>query len=142
LGTVIGVIEAFHQLGDAQNKGAMGNVMAGIAEALVATAVGLFVALPAVVAYNAIQRKIGEIESNVLSVTKLLVAILKYRTDESHAIPAPAESTRTNGSARGPERIPSHEVERTPARPSERRIPRGNGHDQEPHSSTTADSVS
>src|ERR1019366_2558288 len=51
LGTVIGVITAFHQLGDVgQNKGAMGNVMGGIAEALIATGVGLFVALPAVVA--------------------------------------------------------------------------------------------
>ena len=66
LGTVLGVIEAFHQLGAAgQNKEAMGNVMAGIAEALVATGVGLFVALPAVVAYNIVQKKIGEIEANV-----------------------------------------------------------------------------
>src|SRR5207249_1363306 len=53
LGTVLGVIEAFHQLGsNGQNQGAMGNVMSGIAEALIATGVGLFVALPAVVAYN------------------------------------------------------------------------------------------
>ena len=37
-GTVLGVIEAFHQLGDTGNKDAMGNVMAGIAEALVAEA--------------------------------------------------------------------------------------------------------
>ena len=41
----------------------MGNVMSGIAEALVATGVGLFVALPAVVAYNVVQRRrISEIE--------------------------------------------------------------------------------
>src|ERR1700735_2646722 len=53
LGTVIGVIEAFHQLGEAgQNHAAMGNVMTGIAEALIATGVGIFVALPAVVASN------------------------------------------------------------------------------------------
>src|SRR5262245_18657939 len=49
-GTVIGVIQAFHQLGEGQNKAAMGNVMSGIAEALIATGVGLLVALPAVVA--------------------------------------------------------------------------------------------
>jgi len=48
--------------------------MAGIAEALVATGVGLFVALPAVVAYNLIQKRIGEIESGALSLTKLLTA--------------------------------------------------------------------
>src|SRR6185437_1256843 len=58
-GTVLGVIEAFHQLGDGANKAAMGNVMSGIAEALVATGVGLFVALPAVVAYNVAQKRIG-----------------------------------------------------------------------------------
>ena len=49
-GTVLGVIEAFHQLGAARAKAAMGNVMSGIAEALVATGVGLFVAIPAGVA--------------------------------------------------------------------------------------------
>ena len=46
------------------SKAAMGNVMSGIAEALVATGVGLFVALPAVVAYNIVQKRIGEIESS------------------------------------------------------------------------------
>ena len=61
LGTVLGVIEAFHQLSGGPAKAAMGNVMSGIAEALVATGVGLFVALPAVVAYNVAQKRIGEI---------------------------------------------------------------------------------
>jgi biopolymer transport protein ExbB/TolQ len=80
LGTVIGVIEAFHQLGAAgQNKDAMGNVMAGIAESLVATGVGLFVALPAVVAYNIVQKKIGDIEASALSLTKLVTAFIKAR---------------------------------------------------------------
>ena len=78
LGTVLGVIISFHALGDAgQNQGAMGGVMAGIAEALVSTGVGLFVALPAVVAYNAIQKRIGEIESGSLSLTKLLTAYVR-----------------------------------------------------------------
>jgi len=78
-GTVLGVIQAFHQLGDGANKGAMGNVMSGIAEALVATGVGLFVAIPAVVAYNLVQKRIGEIENGVGSLGKLLTAAL--RTD-------------------------------------------------------------
>jgi biopolymer transport protein ExbB/TolQ len=78
LGTVLGVIISFHALGDAgQNTQAMGGVMAGIAEALVATGVGLFVALPAVVAYNVIQKRIGEIESGALSLTKLLTAYVR-----------------------------------------------------------------
>jgi biopolymer transport protein ExbB/biopolymer transport protein TolQ len=76
-GTVIGVIIAFQNLSSNQGNAAMGSVMAGIAEALVATAVGLFVAIPAVVAFNVIQKRTGEIESNVLSITKQISAILK-----------------------------------------------------------------
>src|SRR5690625_467949 len=51
-GTVIGVIEAFAHLGASQDADAMAKVMAGIAEALVATGVGLFVAIPAAVFFN------------------------------------------------------------------------------------------
>ncbi len=77
-GTVLGVIIAFHALGQAGgNAGQMGGVMAGISEALVATGVGLFVALPAVIAYNVIQKRIGDIESGALSLTKLLTAYVK-----------------------------------------------------------------
>ncbi len=55
-GTVLGVIRAFFDLARNPGAGGSGTVMAGISEALVATAVGLFVALPAVVAYNQFQR--------------------------------------------------------------------------------------
>jgi biopolymer transport protein ExbB/biopolymer transport protein TolQ len=78
LGTVLGVIMAFSALGKSgENTGAMGSVMAAIAEALVATGVGLFVALPAVVAYNVIQKRIGEVETEAQSLTKLVSAYLK-----------------------------------------------------------------
>jgi biopolymer transport protein ExbB/biopolymer transport protein TolQ len=88
LGTVIGVIDAFHQLGDAgQNHGAMGNVMTGIAEALVATGVGLFVALPAVVAYNVLQKKISEVETGVLVLGKLAGAFAEARERAGESIP-------------------------------------------------------
>lgn len=76
-GTVIGVIISFQQLSVNQASTAMGAVMAGIAEALVATGVGLFVAIPAVVAYNLIQKKILDIEGNVTSLTKQITALLK-----------------------------------------------------------------
>lgn len=56
LGTVLGIIQAFSALGASQ--GAASSVMVGISEALVATAVGLFVAIPAGIAYNALSRKI------------------------------------------------------------------------------------
>ena len=58
-GTVLGIIKAFHDLaaGGAGGAGAS-TVMAGISEALVATAVGLMVAIPAVVAFNYFNRRI------------------------------------------------------------------------------------
>jgi biopolymer transport protein ExbB/biopolymer transport protein TolQ len=84
LGTVLGVIQAFQQLGAAgQNQGAMGGVMAGIAEALIATGVGLFVALPAVVAYNVAQKRINDVEAGAAQITKRLMAFLK--AEEKHA---------------------------------------------------------
>ena len=55
-GTVLGIIQAFGSLA-AQNSNS-NSVMTGISEALVATAVGLFVAIPAVVAYNILSRKL------------------------------------------------------------------------------------
>lgn len=50
-GTVLGIIRAFEAIA-ATGSGGLAVVSAGIAEALVATAAGLFVAIPAVIAYN------------------------------------------------------------------------------------------
>ncbi len=52
LGTVWGVMVAFLRLGAMQGQPALEVVGPGIAEALIATAMGLFAAIPAVVAYN------------------------------------------------------------------------------------------
>ena len=54
-GTVLGVIKAFHDLHLQQGSG-IKVVMGGISEALVATAMGLLVAIPAVIAYNAFSK--------------------------------------------------------------------------------------
>ena len=56
-GTVLGIIKAFADLSHNQGGGAA-TVMSGISAALVATAVGLMVALPAVVAFNIFQGRI------------------------------------------------------------------------------------
>ncbi|HEY2405003.1 MAG TPA: MotA/TolQ/ExbB proton channel family protein [Polyangiaceae bacterium] len=81
LGTVIGVIQAFHMLGNGagtqQNQAAMGGVMSSISEALVATGVGLLVALPAVVGYNLAQKRVGQVETNVGIIAKQVLALLK-----------------------------------------------------------------
>lgn len=55
-GTVLGIIRAFADLAANPGAAGAGSVMAGISEALVATAVGLAVALPAVVTFNLFQR--------------------------------------------------------------------------------------
>jgi biopolymer transport protein ExbB/biopolymer transport protein TolQ len=57
LGTVIGVINAFVGIG-ATGTGSIGAVSVGIAEALIETALGLFVAIPAVWFYNYLQNRI------------------------------------------------------------------------------------
>ncbi len=56
-GTVGGIIRAFRDLSASADAG-ISSVIAGIAEALVATAVGLLVAIPAVVAYNYLTRQV------------------------------------------------------------------------------------
>jgi biopolymer transport protein ExbB len=56
-GTVLGIIKAFADLSHNQAGGAAA-VMSGISEALVATAVGLMVAIPAVIAFNYFQGKV------------------------------------------------------------------------------------
>ncbi len=55
LGTVIGIIRAFHELNQSQGQVSAG-LMAEVGEALVATAIGLLVAIPAVVFFNYFQR--------------------------------------------------------------------------------------
>jgi biopolymer transport protein ExbB/TolQ len=51
-GTVLGIIEAFAALGGAGSQSGAASVVGALAEALIATAVGLLVAIPALVAYN------------------------------------------------------------------------------------------
>ncbi len=74
LGTVLGIMKAFNDLGIEQQASA---VMTGIAEALVATAVGLFVAIPAVIAFNHFQKQVKGLLQNLEAVKELCVAYTK-----------------------------------------------------------------
>lgn len=56
LGTIMGIIVSFGEL--SMGKGDMNQVMYSLAEALVLTAVGLFVAIPAVISFNIFSRKL------------------------------------------------------------------------------------
>jgi biopolymer transport protein ExbB len=71
-GTVLGIIKAFADLAKNQSGGAT-VVMAGIAEALVATAVGLMVALPAVIAFNIFQGRIRRAMGRVDVIAHLIL---------------------------------------------------------------------
>jgi biopolymer transport protein ExbB len=71
-GTILGIIQAFGTL--AYGQSAMSSVMSAIAEALVATAVGLFVAIPAVVAYNHFFQKLKTAIVQSESLRDLLLA--------------------------------------------------------------------
>lgn len=79
-GTVIGIIKAFADLaiGAADGKAAGSSVvMSGISEALVATAVGIFVAIPAVVAFNGYNRWLKTIVARTNALGHAVIAHLK-----------------------------------------------------------------
>jgi biopolymer transport protein TolQ len=59
-GTVWGIMNSFRALGDVKNA-TLANVAPGIAEALIATAIGLFAAIPAVVSYNRFSTKLDRL---------------------------------------------------------------------------------
>ena len=64
LGTVVGIITAFQGIA-ATGSGGLGAVSAGIAEALVETALGLMVAIPAVLFVNQLNNKINAVETEL-----------------------------------------------------------------------------
>jgi len=102
LGTVIGIVGAFEELGKAHPAAPGGAgaaaaaaatsqlapqaVMTNIAEALVATAVGLLVAIPAVAAFNMFQRIVRTTLSNTDALSHVLLAHLKAKGEGATAI--------------------------------------------------------
>jgi biopolymer transport protein ExbB len=76
-GTVVGIIKAFADLGVGAAKGPGATaVMTGLSEALVATAVGIFVAIPAVVAFNAYGRKLRTVTARAEALAHALASHL------------------------------------------------------------------
>ena len=74
-GTVLGIIKAFHDLSQQSTTGSQ-VVTSGIAEALVATAVGLLVAIPAVVSFNLFQRRVKSAIAEAEALKSFLVGNL------------------------------------------------------------------
>jgi biopolymer transport protein ExbB len=86
-GTVLGIIRAFNDLGAVAIRGSaiQQTVMTGISEALVATAVGLAVAIPAVVAYNLFTRGLKTRVTRAQGLAHALVAAARSRRTEAAA---------------------------------------------------------
>ena len=78
-GTVLGIIKASHDLTARQAAGgaAASAVMAGVFEALVATAVGLLVAIPAVIGFNYFQRRVRATNGSVDALAHLVLSVLR-----------------------------------------------------------------
>ena len=63
-GTVWGIMNSFFQIGAQQNS-SLAVVAPGISEALFATAIGLFAAIPAVIAYNRLTQSVNSYEARL-----------------------------------------------------------------------------
>src|SRR3954453_7320815 len=117
LGTVIGIVGAFEELGKQKNatmtaaatQVAPEAVMTNISEALVATAVGLLVAIPAVAAFNWFQRIVRATLANTEALSHVLLAHLKATgagPDVEAAIEtAAARGDRPSKTARAPKDV-------------------------------------
>ncbi len=109
-GTVYGIMDAFVRIGAAKSA-ALPVVAPAIGEALISTAIGLAAAIPAVVFYNAIDKRIAE-----------LIAELEASAGEWVALIADVGDTRAHASTPEPEAIPLVARRRpVSAPPSERR---------------------
>jgi biopolymer transport protein ExbB len=119
LGTVIGIVGAFDELGKAKNatmtaaaQVAPEAVMSNIAEALVATAVGLVVAIPAVAAFNTFQRVVRTTLANTEALGHVLLAHLKATGTGTANLEAAVETAaaRADRPSKNPTRTPAKDA--------------------------------
>lgn len=86
LGTVMGIIDAFREIG-AQGTASIAAVAPGVAEALVATAAGLFTAIPAVIAYNYFLIRIRSAAFRLDSVAIEMLSSLSIPSSKTKPVP-------------------------------------------------------
>jgi biopolymer transport protein TolQ len=77
-GTVLGIMKSFHDLANSTNAGQQ-TVMSGISAALIATAAGLLVAIPNIVAFNYFQKQVKAIIGSVESCKDIMIAYGKMK---------------------------------------------------------------
>jgi biopolymer transport protein ExbB len=108
LGTVIGIVAAFDELSKVKMAASAGStqlapeaVMARISEALVATAIGILIAIPAVAAFNAFQRVVRGTVANTEALGHVLLAHLKaIPVAAGHTEPSKAERASSPAAGR------------------------------------------
>lgn len=79
-GTVWGIMNSFFQIGSQQNS-SLAVVAPGISEALFATAIGLFAAIPAVIAYNRFSQQVNALEARLQRLADKVHAHLSRQMD-------------------------------------------------------------
>lgn len=94
-GTVWGIMNAFIGLGSVQ-QATLAMVAPGIAEALIATAMGLFAAIPAVIAYNRFTNQVEKVDNQYLNFMDEFIAILQRQ-----ALNVKASETRNPATQEG-----------------------------------------
>ena len=80
-GTVWGIMNSFRSLGNAQ-QATLASVAPGIAEALIATAMGLFAAIPAVITYNRFSHEVERLEGRYETFAEEFSTILQRQAHE------------------------------------------------------------
>lgn len=90
LGTVLGIIDAFREIGT-QGTASIAAVAPGVSEALIATAAGLFAAIPAVIAYNYFLTRIRRTALQMDSVVVELLALIPTQHKPTGAAAAGAK---------------------------------------------------
>ena len=115
-GTVMGIVEAFHGLGTA-GAATLRAVAPGIAEALITTAAGLFVAVPAVVAYNQFTARIRVFAAAIDDFSRELLNSLEEiqvaRPSAGQQAPAAAQAYQAAPPAPAPTTLSSRPLSET-----------------------------
>jgi biopolymer transport protein TolQ len=91
-GTVWGIMSAFSGLGNVQ-QATLAMVAPGISEALIATAIGLFAAIPAVVAYNRFADQVTRLEIRYDAFTEEFSTILQRHATRAHGSPTASHAS-------------------------------------------------
>lgn len=113
LGTVVGIISAFQGIA-ATGSGGLSSVSAGISEALIETALGLTVAIPAVLAFNYLSTEVAREELGLNHASSQLLDTIEDWAERLAEGPAPLSKPPVVSESRavGAKRKPVHELSR------------------------------